>query len=188
MLLRDTFHLFKLFFSLRLNNLCDLLSMDFETSSQGTLSAGDIVTDQFDGLTIKAADDLTAMIFDSANPTGGDTDLASSELGNVLIISEDGDSADPDDNAKGGTLMFDWDGTGNIESIGLLDIEEAGGMVTLYGADDVTVLATIEIVGLGDNNVQSLDIGTADVGKMDVLLGGSGAITEIILADGEAII
>ncbi|MEM9218559.1 MAG: PPC domain-containing protein [Cyanobacteria bacterium P01_F01_bin.150] len=162
--------------------------MDFETSSQGSLSAGDIVTDQFDGLTIEAADDLTAMIFDSANPTGGDSDLASSTLGNILIISEDGDSADPDDNAKGGTLMFDWEGVVNVESLGLLDIEEAGGMVTLYGSDDTTVLAKIDIHGLGDNSVQSLNIGTADVGKMDVLLGGSGAITEIVLSDSKVVI
>ena len=40
------------------------------------------------------------MIFDSANPTGGDQDLASDTLGGLLIISEDGDSSDPDDNAR----------------------------------------------------------------------------------------
>ena len=147
------------------------------------LVAGDVVTEQIGGVTISVAEDLDAMIFDSANPTGGDTDLASSSLGNILIISEDGDSADPDDNAKGGTLMFDWDGVVNLESLGLLDIEEAGGMVTLYGADDTTVLRTIDIPGLGNTSVQSLDIGTADVGKMDVLLAGSGAVTEIILVE-----
>ncbi|MEM9219708.1 MAG: PPC domain-containing protein [Cyanobacteria bacterium P01_F01_bin.150] len=163
-------------------------SIDFESGSQGVLNAGDVVTDQFDGLTIEVAGDLTAMIFDSANPTGDDKDLASSELGNILIISEDGDSTDPDDNARGGTLMFDWDGTVNVDSIGLMDIEEAGGTVTLYGADDITVLATIDIVGLGNNSVQSLDIGTTNVGKLDVLLGGSGAITEIILSDSDAVI
>ncbi|MEM9219978.1 MAG: pre-peptidase C-terminal domain-containing protein [Cyanobacteria bacterium P01_F01_bin.150] len=162
-------------------------SIDFDTSSQGDLSAGDVVTDQFEGLNVEAADDLTAMIFDSANPTGGDSDLASLTLGNILIISEDGDSTDPDDNAKGGTLMFDWDGVVNVESLGLLDIEEAGGMVTLYGADDITVLATVDIPGLGDNSIQSLDIGTTDVGKMDVLLAGSGAIAEIILSESEAV-
>ncbi|MEM9220368.1 MAG: PPC domain-containing protein [Cyanobacteria bacterium P01_F01_bin.150] len=163
-------------------------SIDFESSNQGNLKAGDVVSDQFGGLTIEAADDLTAMIFDSANPTGGDKDLASDTLGNILIISEDGDSADPDDNAKGGTLMFDWDGVVNVESLGLLDIEEAGGMVTLYGADDTTVLTTIDIVGLGNNSIQSLNIDAVNVGKMDVLLGGSGAVTEIILSDSDAVI
>ncbi|MEM9212788.1 MAG: serine hydrolase [Cyanobacteria bacterium P01_F01_bin.150] len=164
----------------------DEVVYDFETSSQGELKSGDVVTDQFEGLTIEAADDLSAMIFDSANPTGGDQDLASSTLGNILIISEDGDSADPDDNAKGGTLMFDWDGVVNIESLGLLDIEESGGTVTLYGVDDATVLATIDIPGLDDNSFQSLDIGTADVGKMDVFMVGSGAITDILIAEDSA--
>ncbi|MEM9217856.1 MAG: TIGR03118 family protein [Cyanobacteria bacterium P01_F01_bin.150] len=154
-------------------------SIDFEAD----LTAGDVVSDQIDGLTIEVAGDLTAMIFDTANPTGGDTDLASSDLGNVLIISEDGDSADPDDNAKGGTLMFDWDGAVSVDSLGLLDIEESGGMVTLYGADDTTVLATIDIPELSNNSYQSLNIGTTDVGKMNVSLIGSGAVTEILLAE-----
>ena len=158
-------------------------SIDFDAGSQGELTAGDVVTNQFEGLTVAVADDLDAMIFDSANPTGGDRDLASSELGNVLIISEDGNSGNPDDNASGGILMFDWDGVVSLDSIGLLDIEEAGGTVTLYGSDDTTVLTTIDIPASVNNYLQSLDIGTADVGKMDVLLAGSGAIAEIILAD-----
>ena len=45
------------------------------------------------------------MIFDTANPTGGDSDLASDTLGNVLILSEDGDSTNPDDNDTGGILV-----------------------------------------------------------------------------------
>ena len=47
-----------------------------------------------------------AMIFDSADPTGGDNDLATVDQQNILIISEDADSTDPDDNAAGGTLIF----------------------------------------------------------------------------------
>ena len=163
-------------------------SITFESGSDGAFSAGDIITDQIDGLTVSVAEDLEAMIFDSANPTGGDHDLASSDLGNILIISEDGDSADPDDNIRGGTLMFNWDGVVNIESIGLLDIEETGGKITLYDLDDTTVLTTIDIPSLGNNLYQSLDIGTAEVGRMDVMLAGSGAIAEIILGDREVVI
>ena len=158
-------------------------TIDFETSSTGDLRTGDIITDQFDRLIIGVAGDLDAMIFDSANPTGGDRDLASSDLGNILIISEDSNSANPDDNATGGTLMFDWDGVVNIGSLGLLDIEEAGSTVTLYAADDATVLTTIDIPPLANNSYQFLDIGAAAVGKMDVFLTGSGAITEIVLMD-----
>ncbi|MEM9215739.1 MAG: TIGR03118 family protein, partial [Cyanobacteria bacterium P01_F01_bin.150] len=158
-------------------------SVDFESG----LTAGDVVSDQIDGLTVEVAGELTAMIFDTANPTGGDKDLESDDLGNVLIISEDGDSADPDDNAKGGTLMFDWDGAVNVDSLGLLDIEESGGTVTLYAADDITMLATVDIPGLSNNSYQSLNIGTTDVGKMDVFLVGSGAIAEIALSSGDSL-
>ena len=64
------------------------------------------------------------MIFDTANPTGGDTDLATpgyglgndTALGNVVILSEDADSSDPDDNAGGGTLTFTYDESVFIES------------------------------------------------------------------------
>jgi hypothetical protein len=41
--------------------------------------------------------------------------------GKVLIISEDGDSSDPDDNRKGGVLTFDFSEPQPIDSIGLLD-------------------------------------------------------------------
>jgi len=155
--------------------------IDFGSSSAGELSAGDVITDQFDGLTVSVGEGLDAMIFDSANPTGGDTDLFTAEEGNVLIISEDGDSSDPDDNIGGGTLMFDWDGVVSVDSIGLLDIEEAGGTVTLYGDDDMTVLSLVEIPSLGDSSYQSLSLEVDGVSKMDVFLAGSGAISEIAL-------
>ncbi|MEM9218707.1 MAG: PPC domain-containing protein [Cyanobacteria bacterium P01_F01_bin.150] len=161
--------------------------INFESGSGEILKAGDVITDQIEGLTVEVEDALDAMIFDTASWSGGDYDLRSDTLGNVLIISEDGDSADPDDNIDGGTLMFDWDGTVNIASLGLLDIEESGGTITLYGADDTTVLSTIEIPALGDSSLQSIDIGTADVGKMNVMLAGSGAITEIVLAEDSSI-
>ncbi|MEM9218706.1 MAG: pre-peptidase C-terminal domain-containing protein [Cyanobacteria bacterium P01_F01_bin.150] len=151
-------------------------TIDFEG-----LAAGDVVT-EIDELTVSAADDLVAMAFDTANPTGDDGDLASDTLGIVLIISEDGNSANPDDNAGGGTLMLDWDGAVNLESMGFLDIESAGS-ITLYAEDDTTVLGTIEIPGLGDNSYQSVSIGTDAVGKADVFLAGSGALTEIVVAD-----
>ena len=72
-----------------------------------------------------------AMIFDTSNPTGGDHDLETSNLGNVLIISEDGDSSDPDDNASGGTLSFTFDDETTVESLTFLDNEE-GATVKFY--------------------------------------------------------
>ena len=149
-------------------------NLDFDEPG---LPAGTLITDQFMGLTIRS-DELGVMIFDTANPTGGDTDLASDTLGNVLILSEDGDSSDADDNATGGTFYFDWDGLVNIDSIGLLDVEE-GGSITLYGADD-SILGSVDVSNLmDDNGTASADISINGVSRMDVTLIGSGAITDV---------
>ena len=66
------------------------------------LSSGTVVDNEYSaqGVTVSASGGADqAMIFDTANPTGGDWDLETSNLDKALIISEDGDSSDPDDNA-----------------------------------------------------------------------------------------
>jgi len=149
--------------------------IDFEGEG---LSAGTLVTDQFSGLTI-STDEIGVMIFDTANPTGGDDDLASDTLGNVLIISENGDSSDPDDNARGGTIQFVWDDAVNISSVGLLDIEELGGSIKLYGANDM-MLGMVDTSNATDNgDTATIGIGISDVMRMDVEMTRSGAITQV---------
>ena len=109
-----------------------------------------------------------AMIFDSAHPTGGDFDLgtpneqypggvgvsdddinnptldhgASNDTarGNVLIISEDGDSGDPDDNETGGIILFKFDPPVAISEVGLLDQDDnwetgISGQAMVHNAD-----------------------------------------------------
>lgn len=157
--------------------------VDFDTTSSGDeLLAGTSITTQYDsfsGLTISTPrDKFGAMIFDTNNPTGGDFDLATENQGNVLIISEDGDASDPDDKAGGGTIRFQWSDEVLVNSISLLDIEETGGSISVYG-DDGDLLRTIAIPDFGDNSLGQLDINTADVAYLDVDLVGSGAITEL---------
>lgn len=48
------------------------------------------------------------MVFDTNNPTGGDFDLRRRWWGNVLIMSENGNSADPKANRRGATFQFDF--------------------------------------------------------------------------------
>lgn len=72
------------------------------TQDFNDLAAGELVDGQYiaEGVTITSGDPRTpVMAFDTANPTGGDTDLATGNLGTVLILSEDRDGSDPDDNA-----------------------------------------------------------------------------------------
>ena len=103
----------------------------------------------------------TAMIFDSSNPTGEDPDLGTPNedfggpgvgvagkqgspvenkfpRGNVVIISEDDNSSDPDDHVWGGTLLFTFDVPVDLKEVGLLDNEE-GTIFTAHLASGATV-------------------------------------------------
>ncbi|MGG6297453.1 bifunctional metallophosphatase/5'-nucleotidase [Leptolyngbya sp. AN02str] len=158
-----------------------IYTLDFDTDG---LTAGTVITSQFaalGGLTISAPKTaFGAMIFDSANPTGGDCDLVTSTEGNVLIISEDGDSSDPDDNVSGGTLRFEWDSLVGVAGVGLLDIEEAGGSLIFYDQTDA-IIQSIAIPGMGDNSLQTIALNVEGVARMDINLVGSGAVTQVDL-------
>ncbi|MEM9483501.1 MAG: hypothetical protein AAGA83_07385 [Cyanobacteria bacterium P01_F01_bin.116] len=155
--------------------------IDFEMADGLLLTAGTVITDQFEGLEVSAPDtSYGAMIFDSAEPTGEDDDLLAPELGNVLIISEDGDSSDPDDNARGGTLRFEWDDLVNVASVGFLDIEESGGSIQLFDEND-QLIESVDIPGLTDNSIQKVTLGVSEIARMDILFASSGALTDITL-------
>lgn len=149
------------------------------------LASGDVVDDQFAGVTISAqragdsdSSENDAMIFDSNNPTGGDHDLEFNGQGNILIISEDNDGSDADDNAHGGTITFDFDAATDVISINLLDIEERGGTIDLLD-DNGDIINTIGIPTTGDGGSQELAINTDGVTTMNVNFVGSGAIDDI---------
>ncbi len=120
-----------------------------------------------------------AMIFDAANPTGGDSDLFQPSLGNVLIISEDGDSANPDDDARGGTIVATFDEPSTVNSITLLDTETPGARVDLF-AEDGTLLASFSVPTIPNGDAQVLSLGdTEGVKTVEVNFPSSGAIDEL---------
>ncbi|MFQ6552376.1 Hint domain-containing protein [Aestuariibius insulae] len=150
--------------------------IDFED-----LRAGDIVGGQFsaDGVTIRSASaEHPPMVFDSDNPTGGDRDLATDENGNILILSEDGDRCDPDDNAGGGTFVFEFDAPVHVERLDVIDIEGAGNEVRLFDADGV-LIAKLPLPVTGNGGVGTLEIDVDGVARMDVVMTGSGAIDNV---------
>jgi len=183
-------------------------TIDFSTDGEGnTLSAGDIVDDEFAslGIHVTTHDPVRhpAMIFDSSSPTGGDPDLGAPNrdfggpgigsggglgapgenafpLGNLLIISEDGDTGDPDDNAAGGTLVFTFDFGLRVGRIGLLDIDgnEGGATVTAY--DQLgNVIASVPSAPLGNNSFQLIDLGVEDVGRLEIGFPSSGGVASV---------
>ncbi len=152
------------------------------------LNAGDIVGGQYagNGVTISSGSaDHPVMIFDTANPTGGDHDLASDSLGNVLIISEDGDSSDPDDNGRGGKFIFEFDNPAHVGSLGFLDIE-GGAWIKMYDADG-NQIAQIDTATTADGGQLTQAINVDGVSRMEVIIKGSGAIDNLCYSvDGSA--
>ena len=150
-----------------------------------SLAAGDIASMQFDGVTIRAeraghaGEANRAMIFDTANPTGGDWDLATSNLGNVLIISEDLDSADPDDNAHGGTITVTFDQPSMVNALTFLDTEEPRPEIRLFDATGAKIGGTIFGPVTADGGQAVQQIGVAGVARMEITLKGSGAIDNL---------
>ena len=150
------------------------------------LSAGTIVDTEHaaQGVTISGFTDNSvpdrAMAFDTANPTGGDRDLHTNNLGNVLIISEDGDNDDPDDNARGGLLRFDFENGADVKSLTFLDIEE-GAVVKFYDEDGTLIKKSTAYTD--DNGQVVANFNVDGVFRMDVYVRGSGAVDNLVFDD-----
>ena len=179
--------------------------MNFDRAADGSVNTGgQIATDLYAdwGVTITSSSPShPPMLFDSASPTGGDSDLGAPgsdfggpgvgsgglsgsvgenavDLGMILILSEDGDASDPDDNAGGGTLVFEFDSPATVDSIGLLDIDDTSNVVHLYDADD-NLLASVNAANVGNNGFQRLTLGVDNVSRMEIVFVGSGAVTDL---------
>ena len=160
-------------------------TLDFDNFAAGT-----VVDNEYAdmGVTISATGGSgKAMIFDSANPTGGDDDLASDKLGGILIISEDGDVCDPDDNANGGSIFFDFEDLARVKELTFKDIEEttAPGTQVIFYAQDGSILSQQYIDPTGDNGERTVQFDVSGVARMEVRLVGSGAIDKLVFATNE---
>jgi hypothetical protein len=118
------------------------------------------------------------MVFDTANPTGGDWDLHYANQGKAIIISEDNDSSDPDDNAYGGVMTFEFDEVSDVNSLTILDAEESGGSIDLFDTDGA-LLNSVAIPAGANNGAQVIDVNTTGVATMNVNLAGSGAVDDV---------
>lgn len=187
-------------------------TLTFEWDAAGNpLTSGQIIDDEWNawGITV-TTNDLTnhpVMIFDSSEPTGGDFDLGTpnqdfdgpgigiggqaGQLGqndqphrNVLIISEDGDSSNPNDAANGGKLSFTFTQPASIHSLGLLDIEEDVSFMTIttYDANGI-LLTSVPVPALGDNSWQRVVLQQTFVSLLEIDFSSSGALADIVFCD-----
>ncbi|MEM8989729.1 MAG: pilus assembly protein TadG-related protein, partial [Pseudomonadota bacterium] len=81
------------------------------------------------------------MVFDTVDISGQDSDLRSTDRGNILIMSEDGDSNDPDDEKYGGWFLIHFDEPTTVNSMIVFDTEQ-GGVIRAY--DDIVTDPTGE--------------------------------------------
>lgn len=117
--------------------------------------------------------DNDAMIFDSANPTGGDPDLATATQGNILIITEDDDSSDPDDAADGGTIVFNFSSAVDLTSIVVVDTNAGSRIISDQGDE-------IIIPDLEDGQQATIDLSAFDdVTTLTIEFTGSGAVDDL---------
>ena len=193
-----------------------MVTIDFEGFTAGDI-VSEITPDGCDGmidifgLNPESGDPNAnaAMIFDSSNPSGGDLDLGSpnqvfdgpgrskdgdqpsndTALGNVLIITEDFDSSDPDDSYIEGSLYhFDFSGYGNgqVTMVGfdILDVDAPGvnGAPTVVKLYDIFLNLLFEkTLDYGpDNAKQFIDLQeTEGVSSMVLEVNNSCAIDNI---------
>ena len=115
----------------------------------------------------------------TGNGGPGDPGENCNVLDNVLIISEDGDSGDPDDNGQGGVMDITFSYPVFVEGIGLLDAEEATSFtLTAFDALGSTV-NVVNSQALGDNSFQRLSVDRSPIGRLLFELPGSGSLTDL---------
>lgn len=142
------------------------------------------------------------MIFNSANPSGGDDDLGTPNedfggtgkgkggkngqpgenrhpLGNILTIS-DGDQQNPNDNGDGGTYIFTFDRPMCIKRIQMIDIDgDNDGMPIRAFDENNNKIKEIGMNGLDDNAILNILFEVQDVYRLEINLRDSGALTAI---------
>mgnify|MGYP006276082433 FL=1 len=192
----------------------DLL-LDFQTDALGQpIRAGQVIDDEYQPWGVNITADThrgydVVITFDSANPTGNDTDLVTpgygsgntEPLGNMLIMPKDivdadhdGYVDDPDDHATGrpGSVVFTFDRTYEAGSLTFIDIEESGGKIFFArsdGAGGWSPSGQLPIPTFGDNSVQTIDFaGVALFDRMTVELRGSGAMDSLRVTGGGVVI
>jgi len=184
---------------------CSSITITFETDVLGNpLAAGTEVGSQWHLFDIhisavnnRASHPDKVIIFDSNNPTGGDWDLGG-PWGNILIIAEDdvdsdGDGLvdDPDDEAKGGTIIFYSNNSCSTLGFDLIDFEEnegnSGTLVIILESGGTVDIPFTDFEGTvwGDNSHNSISIPAEDIGgtfkQVEFHFNGSGAIDNVHL-------
>jgi hypothetical protein len=182
--------------------LCEMLDFDYTIGQQEPVP-GEVVSQQWAlvGMHVSALNNVAghpdlAIVFDSGAPTGGDTDLATpgpgigndTAMGQLLILAENAVDADaddliddPDDEAGGGIVRFDFDEPYDACSITLVDVDDSGPSEVRFYTDLLLPPDVLAVPNVGDNSVQKLAFQKFGLVRIDVAFAGSGGIAEMEL-------
>lgn len=146
------------------------------------LDEGAIIGEQYAGLGIHISAQSNrhdapnaAMAFNSNDYTGGDDDLQAG-AGMIMIISEDMDSGDPDDEARGGRFFLDFDFDVGSGAVSFWDIEESGGSLVFYNNGIEVFEEALSITGNNQGGTEFFSGFTFD--HIEITLTGSGSVTD----------
>ncbi|MEM9147760.1 MAG: SdrD B-like domain-containing protein [Pseudomonadota bacterium] len=170
--------------------------IDFEQFAGGTFLDG-LTLPGIAAITSTRRQDLNdadapnvSRLYDSRLP-GRDNDLQAGVggvLSNVLIIQEDnGSNTDPDDNAQGGTMRFDFTGPTTVYQVDLIDTEENNNSQPAWVfefADGSTQTIAATITGDTDATTQVFGSGAGlqNVVAMTLEVIGSAGIDNLVIS------
>jgi serine-aspartate repeat-containing protein C/D/E len=136
----------------------------------------------------RPGDSNRAMIFDAEcgglpeGCSGNDDDLYAPGQGNLLIVSQDNNSADPNDNHEGGHVNIDFSsfGSGSVRvvSFKVFDVSHKGAVVSLYA--DGEIISNIPIPRGGTGEQTTVEVDTPGVDLMRVTVADSFALDDIV--------
>lgn len=192
--------------TLAFTQVSSAITIDFEDVSAGTIVDDEYnpIGIHISAFNFDNGLDL-AVVFDTNHPTGGDHDLGgpfmpgpgnnlgSISPGNVLIIQEndncnDESCATPDDEGSrpAGQFVFEFDTGVTLESIDFFDVElpESGpgedNRIFLYGTDGALMDLFFHTPETGgDNQWARAFFNVEGVSRIEINMGGSGAIDNI---------
>lgn len=183
--------------------------LHFDRDAAGNpLMTGQIIDDEWEAAGVFVSTnnpvDNPLMIFDSSAPTGGDVDLGTPHVdfggpgvgsgggalrssrnglsrGKILIISADGNSADPNDLDAPGQIAFDFAVPVRLDEVHIIDVErgEGGGTVVAFGPGGTEIVSR-PLLTLGNNSFQVVPVGATMVTRLEINLAGSAGITALV--------
>lgn len=104
-------------------------------------------------------------------------------LGNLLVIQEDTNGA-PDDNSRGGRIVFEFDHPAYVDTLRFVDVDEGrAATVRMFDADGNSIGGAESPVDAGENTVVPLLLDQSGVSRLEVRFDGSGGLDSIFFCD-----